>query len=251
MRKQLGVLSALAIAMPFLAAAAYAQTELELGAESSHLSNGSPNWQAQSLRITHKPAPREVRELTLTRTERFGLDDHQISGLYATPLSDKLTASLGANISPSHRVLARQGVEGALQYEFAPAWLAHAGLVTTRYDKTHVNQANLMLEHYFSSFSVAAAWRPVRASGVSSSSTELRGAYYYGDANSVGVILSNGREAATVNADTVLLADVRAAALVGRHWLSRQWAVNYALTSTRQGSFYQRNSARLGVQYLF
>ncbi len=246
-----GIISALVLATPFLVPTAHAQTELEFGAESSHLSNGSPNWQAQSLRLTHKPALREVRELTLTRTERFGLEDSQISGLYSSPLSDKLTASLGANISPSHRVLARQGVEGALQYEFAPAWLAHAGLATTRYDKTHVNQASLMLEHYFSSFSIAAAWRPVRASGVNSSGTELRGSYYYGDANFVGVILTSGREATTVNANTVLLADVRAAALLGRHWVSRQWAVNYAITNTRQGSFYTRNSARLGVQYLF
>ena len=227
------------------------QTLAEFSVESSQLSNNSPDWRDESLRITRKLSQRDVKELALTHTNRFGLDDYQLSGSYSTPLSDKLTAIVGANISPSHRVLAMHGVEGVLQYEFAPAWLAHAGLSNRRYRTANVDQASLMLEHYFSSFSIAAAWRPVRALGVNASSAELRGSYYYGDANSVGFIVSSGQEATSVNANTVLLADVRATALLGRHWLNRQWAINYALTSTRQGSFYNRNSVHLGAEYVF
>lgn len=250
--KKFGVFfSMLGLVIPAFADSENPQIQIEVGAESSRLSNGSPDWRAQSLRITRKQSPREVREVTLTQTNRFGLDDQQISGVYSTPLSDKLTASIGANISPSHRVLAKQGVEGALQYEFAPAWLLHGGLANNRYDNANVDLANLMLERYFSSFSVSAAWRPVRALGVSSSSYQLRGSYYYGDANFIGVVASSGREATSVSANSVLLADVRATALLGRHWLSRHWAVNYAVTSSRQGSFYSRNSISLGAQYSF
>jgi YaiO family outer membrane protein len=241
----------LVMAIPAYAGATPAQTSVELSAESSHLSSGSPDWRAQSLRLTHKLDQRNVRELTLTQTNRFDLNDIQVTGLYSAPLSGQLTGTLGASISPSHRVLARHGVEGALQYEFAPAWLVHAGLAHNRFDTANVMQANLMLEHYFSSFSVAAAWRPVRALGVSSSSRELRGSYYYGNANFIGVIFSNGQEVTSVNTQTVLLADVRAAALLGRHWICPQCAVNYAITSTRQGNFYNRNSVRLGAEYLF
>ena len=237
--------------MPAFADTAVPQTQIEISAESSRLSNGSADWRDLSFRIARQRGQRDVRELTLTQTSRFGLDDQQISGLYSAPLTDRLTATLGANISPSHRVLARHGVDGTLQYEFAPAWLVHAGLANKRYDTVNVNQGSLMLEHYFSSFSVSAAWRPVRALGVNSSSSELRGSYYYGNANFVGVIVSSGQEATSVNATTVLLADVRATALLGRHGLSRQWAINYAVSSTRQGSFYNRNSVRLGAQYLF
>ena len=255
MKKSPGFLAALtsslATIMPAIADTAVAQTQVELSAESSRLSNGSPDWQELSLRINQQRGQRNVKELTLAQTSRFGLDDQQISGVYATPLTDRLTATLAASVSPSHRILARHGIDGALQYEFAPAWLVHAGLASKRYDSVSVNQASLMLEHYFSSFSASAAWRPVRALGVSSSSTELRGYYYYRDNSYIGVIVSTGQEATSVNASTVLLADVRATALLGRHWLSRQWAISYAITSTRQGSFYNRNSVRLGAQYLF
>jgi YaiO family outer membrane protein len=246
------------LALLAAAAAAGAQTptaapalSVELAAESSHLNNGNPDWRATSLRVTRKRSQRELGEVSFQQTHRFGLDDHQIAGLYSTPLSDKLTASFDANISPTHRVLARHGAGASLQYEFAPAWLVHTGLAVTRYDTAHVKQANLMLEHYFSSFSVAAGWRPVQALGTSASSAELRGSYYYGDANFIGVIFSEGKEATSVNANTVLLADVRAVALTGRHWLTPKWAVSYALSSTRQGNFYNRNSVRIGAEYLF
>lgn len=227
------------------------RTHAEFSVETSQLSNDSPDWRAHSLRLSQSAGPREVGEVTLAHTNRFGLDDHQLSAYYATALSGQLTASLGASISPSHRVLAKGGLETALQYEFAPAWLAHAGLSTKRYSTTHVNQASLTLEHYFSSFRMTAAWRPVRALGVKASSVELRGAYYYGNANSVGFIVSSGREATSVNANTVLLADVRSTALLGRHWLNPQWAINYAVARNRQGSFYNQSSVRLGVQYVF
>lgn len=228
-----------------------ATTHIELSTDSSRLSNGTPDWRETSLRLTSKLSQQSVRSIEVTQTRRFGLDDQEISGLMSFPLSDKLTASVGASISPTHRVLARQRVEGSLQYEFAPAWLVHGGLSHRRYNTTNVDQATLMLEHYFSSFSVSAAWKPVRASGVRSESAELRAYYYYGDANSVGLIVSSGQEATNTGPATVVLADVRATALLGRHWLSRQWAVNYALTRTRQGNFYTRNSVRLGAEYAF
>jgi YaiO family outer membrane protein len=132
------------------------RTHAEFSVESSQLSNHSPDWRAKSLRLSQSAGPREVKELTLAHINRFGLDDHQLSASYATALSDQLTASLGASISPSHRVLAKNGLGMALLYEFAPAWLAHAGLRTKRYSNTHVNQASLTLEHYFSAFSMSA-----------------------------------------------------------------------------------------------
>ncbi|MDQ3061100.1 MAG: YaiO family outer membrane beta-barrel protein [Pseudomonadota bacterium] len=244
-------LSSLALSASSLAQSTPPQTQIEISAESSHLSNASPDWRAKSVRLARKLGPRDVKELTLTHTSRFGLDDQQISGAYAVPVSDRLTATLGASISPSHRVLARHGLEGALQYEFAPGWLAHAGLGHRRYDTASVRQASVMLERYFSSFSLSAAWRPVRALGANASSAELRGTYYYAEASSIGLVVSSGQEATSVNAGTVVLADVRAAALLGRHQLNRQWSLSYALSRTLQGQFYNQSSVRLGAQYIF
>ena len=251
MKRVLGILSIAVAAMPAAADNTAAQTSVELSGEVFRLSNDTPDWRAQSARITYKHGPRDVREVTLTRTSRFGLTDQQIGGVYSMPSGDRLTATLAANFSPSHRVLARHGVDASLQYEFAPAWLLHGGLGNNRYDQVNVNQGRLALEHYFSSFSVVAAWRPVRAFGVDTASSEFRANYYYADHSFVGVSVSHGREATFVNAGSVVLANVRSAALTGRHELPRHWAIRYALTHTRQGDFHSRDGVQLGVEYRF
>lgn len=230
--------------------AAYAASTVGLFLGHEHLNNGSPNWQESAIRMSHEIAPRRLVDIAVTRTERFNLNDSQISAAYVAPLSRQLTAGIEANASPSHRVLARNAFGTTLQYEFAPAWLIHAGAKTTRYDDVRVNQSLLMLEHYFSNYSWSVGWRPARAFHTTAHSGELRGSYYYGDRNSVGIIVAGGKEAASIGG-TVALTSLRSATLVGRHWLSRDWAVNYGVGSSRQGEFYVRNGISIGVQHTF
>ena len=245
------VLSCAAVIAAHAADAPQSALKAELSNESSQLNNGNSDWREISIRLTRQLSQRSVQSIALTQTRRFGLQDYEVSGLLSLPITDKLTASFEGSISPTHRVLARQSVGAMLQYEFAPTWIAHVGLGNRRYDAINVNQGTLMLEHYFSSFSVSAAWKPVMAAGVSASSAELRGNYYYGDANSVGIIMSNGQEITVLGPNSVVLADVKASALLGRHWVNPQWSVNYALSHTRQGGFYTKKSVRLGVQNVF
>lgn len=232
------------------AASANAHSTIGLTLGTERLSNNSPDWNEASIQVQHQYAARHSAGLSFTRTERFGLQDRQFAGNYVRPFGEKLVASFDANASSTHRVLARHGAGAALQFEFAPAWLVHAGARTTKYDAERVNQGLLMLEHYFSSFSASIGWRPARAFDSTAHSGELRGAYYYGDRNSVGLIVAGGKEAASI-AGAVTLTSLRSAAVVGRHWLNRDWAVNYSAGRTRQGDFYSRNGISLGIQYAF
>lgn len=224
---------------------------LEVASGRQQLSNGSPDWTETSARLTHRRGQRHASELGLVQTERFGLRDEQLTGALARPLQPRLTASVDASFSPTHHVLARHHLGATLQYEFAPAWLVHGGLRSTRYDSATVTQATVMLERYLASWRGLLAWRPVQTLGRSTSSLELRGDYYYADKSSIGLSLADGQEAAQIS-DTVLeLADVRATTLIGRHWLTPDWALAYEWNSTRQGDFYTRRGWRIGVQHLF
>ncbi len=224
---------------------------VELATGRQQLSNGSPDWTETSAKLTHRWGTRHAAELGLVHTERFGLRDEQLTGQLVRPLDTRLTATVDASLSPTHRVLARHHLGATLQYEFAPAWLVHGGLRSTRYDSATVTQGTVMLEHYVSSFSWLAAWRPVRTLGSSTSSLELRGSYYYADKSSVGLSVADGQEAARVNGSALQLTDVRSATLTGRHWMTPAWALNYEWGSTRQGDFYTRRGWRIGVQHLF
>lgn len=234
------------------AACVHAQgnTTVGLRAGVERLSNDSPDWQERSLQLSHAFGKRHLVDAALTRTERFGLEDNQFALGYTLPLSARLTATLDANASDTHRVLARHAAGGTLQYEFAPAWLLHGGLRTTRYNDARVNQGLLMLERYVGAFSVSLGWRPARAFGTTAHGVELRGGYYYGERNAATLILAGGKEAASIGGD-VVLTSLRSVALTGRHWLNDSWAVNWSLGRTRQGDFYNRNGLNLGLQYAF
>jgi YaiO family outer membrane protein len=202
----------------------------------------------------YQPGGRELvlqRRAQVVQTERFGLRDDQLTGLLVRPLGERLTVTADASLSPTHRVLPLHHLGATLQYEFAPAWLVHGGLRNTLYSSATVTQASAMLEHYFGNFSALAAWRPVQTQGSSTSSTELRGSYYYAERSSVSLSLSAGQEAVQVSDSELQLADVRSTVLGGRHWLMPSWALNYEWSSTRQGEFYTRSGWRIGVQHLF
>ncbi|GAB3546742.1 hypothetical protein GCM10027343_25020 [Noviherbaspirillum agri] len=240
------VLAAATVVVP----GAGAQTSIGIHAAHDHLSNNTPDWRETTVQLQHQYGPRRNAGIALTQMERFGVQDNQISGMFAMPLSSVLVATAEASLSDTHRVLARNALGATLQYEFAPAWLAHGGVRTTDYDAARVSQGLLMLEHYFSSFSVAAGWRPARAFSTTAHSGELRANYYYQEKNSIGFIVAGGKEAANI-AGNISLTSLRSAAIVGRHWLTRHWALNYSVAHTRQGDFYTRNGLSLGLQYAF
>lgn len=247
---------ALLLAAMWVAAPAGAQStpvpwSAELSSGRQQLSNGSPDWRETAVRLTHRWGTRQASELGWVQTERFGLDDDQLTGLLVRPLGERLTVSADASLSPTHRVLPLHHLGASLQYEFAPAWLLHGGLRNTLYNSATVTQASVMLEHYFGPFSALAAWRPVQTQGSSTASTELRGSYYYAERSSVSLSLSAGQETVQISDRALQLADVRSTVLGGRHWLNAAWALNYEWSSTRQGEFYTRSGWRIGVQHLF
>jgi YaiO family outer membrane protein len=219
-------------------------------ASTQRLNNNLPSWRETTVQYTQQAGSETLLGTGLTRTSRFNLNDWQFNALYSTKLSSALRASLDANVSPSHRVLARYALDGQLHYEFQPAWLAHVGLKTSSYNDATVNQLPLGLEHYFSAFSISLGLRPTRAFGRTVYSGEARGNFYYDDHNSVGFLVASGREATPIGANVALI-DVRAVAIIGQHWLNRHWALTYAVNRTRQGTFYTRRGVDVGIQYAF
>lgn len=229
---------------------ARAETSVGIVTAAEHLNNNTPNWQESTVQLQHRYSPRQNAGLAFTKTERFGLRDTQIGGMIAMPFGSALVATIEASASDTHHVLARHAVGTSLQYEFVRTWLLHAGARTTKYNSEQVNQALLMFENYFSSFSWAMGWRPVRAFNTWVHSGELRASHYYGDNSSIGLIIAAGKEAENIGS-SVTLTNLRSTVVVGRHRLNRAWTLNYSAGHTRQGDFYIRNGLTLGLQYIF
>lgn len=226
------------------------QNSVRLSSSAEHLDNGTPDWIEHGANLQLGLGKRETLDLSATQTSRFGLSDDSYGASFTLPITNKVTGTFDASASPSHHVLAQHVMGGEVQYEFAKGWLVHAGAKNSSFDTASVNTGKLSLEHYFGNFSASAAWNPTHAYGRNVNSAELRAAYYYGEHNAVTLIVAGGQEAASIPG-SVLLTDVRSAALTGRHWFSPRWAMTWALTHTRQGDLYSRNGLSLGAQFAF
>lgn len=220
-------------------------------AEHSELSRGYADWDTVGVQLLHRWSNRQLAEVELTRTRRFGMQDTQLAAGGAFPVNPSLTANLRVTHSPAARVLPRASVGGGLQYEFRPAWLLHGNLGTTRYIDTGVYRASLMLEHYFGDWSALAGVHTARALGQDAHAGELRVTRYYGDASSIGVVASAGDEASLVGPGNVALAKVRSLAAVGQHALGGGWLLRYGAHHVRQGDLYIRRGVTFGVQAAF
>lgn len=212
------------------------------------LSKNLPGWREYSVAINHEINRKQLVELVATRTSRFDLDDNQIAGLYLYRFNKDLVASIEGNLSPTHRVLPKYMAGATVHYTFQPATVGLLGIKTTSYDQTRVNQLAIGVERYVGAFSVSGTWRPARAFGESIYGGDIRGSYYYGERSSIGVLVAAGEEVTPIG-QLKTITRVRAAALIGQHWLNRYWAVTYAISHTRQGSLYDRTGFNVGLQY--
>lgn len=223
-------------------------TSLRVNVSHEKLSNNLQDWREYGLTIKHDLDERHFVEAGVLCTSRFDLEDNQINGLYLVKVTTDLVATIEGNVSPTHRVLPKYAIGGAVNYTFLPATVGQFGLKTTAYDETRVHQVTLGAERYIGAFSLGINWRPSRAFGEWVHGSEARANYYYGARSSVGMLLAAGQEVTPIG-QFKTIARVRAAALIGQHWLNQDWAVSYAISRTRQGEFYDRTGAAIGLRY--
>ncbi len=226
------------------------RTEAGLLIGADQLTQGRGSWRNESVFIDRKWANGHTGGLRANTIRRFGLNDSQFEGYYSLPLQDKLRAGIELQASPTHQVVARNGVGANVQYEFAKAWLVHASARQLRYDSVTVDQLSAGIEHYVGNWGAYAGIINSRAYGTDNQTWVGRVSRYYGERNRVNLVIANGREPVNI-AGVVSPSDVRSANLAGRHWLSQNVALDYSAGITRQGDFYTRRGASLGITVAF
>lgn len=229
-----------------------AHTEVAFMRVRETLSNNPDDWTDAQLELLHQFAARKLLIGRVTASERYGLHDNTlaVSGYY--PLDERTTAFAELTSSDTHRVLPRSSLHLQLARSLQQGWGVIAGLRQVTYDTTVVDIADLTLERYFSNYRVALTAYPSRSrTAGNASSYRLQFSRYYGEENSIQLMLVSGTEVdKPTGVDQVLATSVRNAALFGRHWLTREWALGYAVGVTKQGESLRR-SLSLGLRYRF
>ncbi|MBO9539517.1 YaiO family outer membrane beta-barrel protein [bacterium] len=247
-RAVLGLATVLGALFP---AASFAATELELGTTYDRLSAPYADWTSQYLEGSHTFGPRQTLYGRVQQTQRFGLADQEVTlgGYY--PLAPGWTLLTEGSLSPSHNVLSVWSLLGQCEIELGQGWVGHLGLRRTAYSANGNTREILGLERYWSRFRGAYTLSLNQVDvGGTPASHQFQLSYYYGERNTLGLTYAFGQEVEPIGG-SLLVSDVRAFVLSGRHWFLPGWAIAADLGWTEQGQLYQRQGFRLGLRHLF
>jgi YaiO family outer membrane protein len=263
----------LAVVAALLAAAqlapARAETpawQVELGAGTERLSNGSPDWRQVDFTLRRRHAAGGAGELGLRRVERYGRSDGELSAGAAWPIAPDWSLALRAAASDG-RFLARLGGQADLSRRLDGGWVLGAGVGRSLYDPeggvaSGTSSLRATVERYVGAWRFAAGASRARLDGgESASALRLQIDHYVTDSARVGLLVARGDE---LEYDTlgVLASRVEAVALVGRWALVPGWALAGELSRTtvrdtvRRGGppggssavGYRRSGGRLALQ---
>jgi YaiO family outer membrane protein len=241
-----------ALLLALLATPAWA-LEIEGGGTYENLDKGQADWKSLYLEAAHDFAPRQTLYGVLRETERFKLRDTEFAAGYYHPLGASWTAQVEASYSSQHNVLPEASALGQLTWAAGGGWILTAGL---RYSDYTDNGTRLVIggiERYFGAWRAGyTLYNGKPESAPSASAHRLSVDYYYGERSRIGIGGTWGREVENVGPPTgIIVSDVRAIGLYGRHWLTPAWALTWDIGAHEQGDLYTRTGGRLGLRYRF
>jgi YaiO family outer membrane protein len=231
------------VALPWPAVADVLLT-LEQGYE--ELDGDLPAWQSTAFAATYAgdagDALVEWREIG-----RFGVADREWRVVGAGRQGD-LTLTVEFSGSPDHELLPETAAAFDLAVPVVKALVLHGGVRRAAYTEEDATLYRGGFEYYVGA--ARASYTAVNGrleSGDSGTAHILQGDWYYGEHNRLGLVVAAGGEATRIDPDTVVVADVRSAALTGRHWFADAWGITYVAGWTEQGDFYTRQGGMLGL----
>lgn len=228
--------------------------ELEGGLTHERLTNDRPDWNSVYVEAAHDLAWRQTLYGLLRETERFHLRDAEIAAGYYYPFDAKWTGLIEASHSPDHNVLPEASVFGHLSRAAGRGWVLSGGLRFSEYTENGARVLVGGVERYFGSYRAAYTLYNGKPEGESPASSHRLAFdyYYYGERSRIGVAVTWGREVEYVGPPTgIIVSDVRAFTLLGRHWLTPSWALAWELGTHEQGDLYRRTGGRLGLRHRF
>jgi YaiO family outer membrane protein len=243
-------------------------TQLELGGSYYHLTNGFDPWSSVYLEGSynygvHKTLYGKVEYLN---EYNFG-DGYLFVGTYY-PIIEPLTIIVEGELGFAHKITPVWSLFGQLNYKIIPGLIIDAGYRNSEYrDAAGVNNEvqlyNIGAEYWFSKFRAAYTFYESRGNGGlwNPPSHLIELGYYYTDESSITLGLGKGHEVERIaygGGDPFLAVyDTRTAFLLGRHWLSQDWALSYELGwheidhAFSSNILYDRYGIRLGIRHRF
>jgi YaiO family outer membrane protein len=227
--------------------------ELDMGYSLEGLGNGFNAWNGQYLSLKKPFGQKAGIYARVDRTNRFALQDFQMTGGAYFPLPKKFGVVAEGTLSPTNYVQPKWSAYGEINRELPWKFVAHAGLRHSEYRDAISEMGIYTLENYWKRFRTAyTLYNSYLHQTGWANSHIAQIEYTYGKhENTISISGSLGRELTNLGGERgVLATDVRSLYLSGIQWLHPRLGLIYTLGVQRQGDLYTRKGAELGLRYL-
>lgn len=230
---------------------AVADTTLSAGVGYDWLNNNFSNWQHSYVRGQHLLNNDLRLRAEVRRYERYNLSNTTLSGGVTYQVMPRTIADLEVATTPSADFRPDNQITAQV---YQGLWPSGGVSVGARHSSWPTNNSRTFFiepDYYYGPLRFAARlnWIDLDQVGDSSGYT-LSAAWYYTDRSHTTLAYSDGREIEPIG-DQVIISQVTTLALFGRHYVTRAWSLEYALSWTQQGDFYDRTGAEIGIHYRF
>lgn len=216
------------------------------------LTNNRSPWSTRSVKLSQLTPDKHYSHIQLDSIERFDLQDWQLGGSYALPLSRSWSFYAAATYSPTHKVLANRMIDTNLSKSFKNGTTLSGGLSNAKYNETSSAQIHLGGEHYWSVFRIAYTYRRINVLNAGTGvNHNIQSNYYYSPVDMVGVSAATGKDVEFDGTSSPPISDVRTYSIYGYHMFKPQWSFIYSVFYHHQGDFYNRNGFVLGIKFDF
>ena len=228
----------------------YVEVEAGLGYET--LTDNYDPWSEAYINIKKNFDKRKSVSINVRKTERFGLEDNELSVGIVTSWWAPITLSLMAGESQGHEVLPENFLSFRIDAPFGDGWVGGMGYTYREYESAGVDIGTVALERYIANFRLSYALFMSRVDEADLEySNSIRMDRYYGDKNMVGIGCAWGRESENIASEIIVTSSVSSAILTGRHWFDMKRGMSYTLSYQRQGDFYDRFGIHAALIYRF
>lgn len=225
-------------------------THFTVSAHGDALDKGYDDWRGMRLELGNETRGRIGGHVAVFEEQRFGTTDRGIELSASVPFGKAWVWVPTVSLAPDADFLARTAVDMDLYKELGQGWVASGGIGQSRYRDANVNRAKAGIERYVGAWRIGYQAIVSQVHGRSGVAHDLRVARSYADTSEVGIQFNAGREP-TVLAQGIVNADVKGVGLFGHHAFNPTWTLWWNVGTTRQGDFYTRRGAGVGLQYRY
>jgi YaiO family outer membrane protein len=229
-------------------------TEIQINANYEVLTKKSGTWKSVTLNVRHDFSRRQVLYGFYQKSYRNLLRGETATiGLYE-PLSRKFTILLETSTRSTGNFLPKWSGLVQIETKVTPTTFVNLGYRHTIYQDAKLNIINAGVEKYWKNYRFTYnMYLAGKKEAEKSLSNRIQIDRYYGENSStISTDVAFGNEIQSIFSDNkILKSNFTSFSIGGKHWINKQFGINYNASFLRQEKFYSRGGTTLGAIFRF